>query len=175
MPVQQTSHDAYKASKPNSAVMEARILVHLEARGVEGATDEEMDITFGTEQTRSNRPSRLALVKRGFVRDSGLRRPTRSNRKAIVWMWVPLEEREAQASAAARDALAAKIRRRVAKLSLAKLKLLQESLTALEAEPEPEVEPEPKAGPEPEPALEGVEPEPDTLVDWFETFLDQAP
>ena len=83
--VQSTSLEAYEASKPRVSEMEARIVAYLQDRGSEGATDEEMDIAFGTEATRSNRPTRNALTKRGQVVNTGTKRKTKSGRRAIVW------------------------------------------------------------------------------------------
>lgn len=84
--IQKTSRDAFDASKSKTKQMEHRILHHLEGCGEGGATDEEMDIAFGTEKTRSNRPTRHALTKRGRIVKSGRTRKTQSGRAAIVWI-----------------------------------------------------------------------------------------
>lgn len=86
--MQDTSLEAYaEATKePKKGEWLEKILKFLEERGIEGATDEEMDISFGTGASRTNRPHRLSLVKQGSVVNSGKRRPTRSGRSAIVWV-----------------------------------------------------------------------------------------
>lgn len=65
--------------------LEGLVLESIRARGVEGATDDEVEGATGlTHQCASAR--RRALVLKGLVRDSGQRRATRQRRRAIVWV-----------------------------------------------------------------------------------------
>lgn len=50
----------------------------------DGATDEEIDRCCRL--SRTLRPRRVALVRRGLVRDSGRTRVTTSGRRATVWV-----------------------------------------------------------------------------------------
>ena len=54
------------------------------AGGFFGLTDEDIATLTGLSPNTA-RPRRVALVMKGLVEDSGLRRKTRSGRKAIVW------------------------------------------------------------------------------------------
>ena len=94
----ETSREAYKKSSERVSEMKKRILSYLKSVGENGATDEEMDIPLGTTATRSNRPTRLALVESGLVRDSKERRETSSGSKAIVWVLTPEDEVQDQKS-----------------------------------------------------------------------------
>lgn len=50
----------------------------------DGCTDDEMQVILGMNPS-TQRPRRIELVERNFVEDSGLRRPTRSGKPAVVW------------------------------------------------------------------------------------------
>ncbi|MFA4972932.1 MAG: hypothetical protein WC683_09980 [bacterium] len=50
-----------------------------------GATDEEMQTATGMNPS-TQRPRRCELVEMGKVRDSSNTRPTKSGRKAVVWV-----------------------------------------------------------------------------------------
>ena len=119
--IQKTSRDAYDASKSKSKQMEHRILRHLEECGDVGATDEEMDIVFGTEKTRSNRPTRHSLTKRGRIVKSGRTRKTQSGRAAIVWVLKEHADFDTEASAE-RDELLKLARRKVKMMSVEQLR-----------------------------------------------------
>lgn len=80
-----TSHDAAVQIKPEAATLRARVLDTIKAAGDSGATDDEIEQATGlVHQTASARRRELALG--GKIVDSGQRRPTRSGRKAIVWV-----------------------------------------------------------------------------------------
>jgi len=61
-----------------------RVFLVVQAR-VLGATDEEIQVATGI-NPNSQRPRRVELVDRGYIKDSGRRRKTRSGRSAIVWV-----------------------------------------------------------------------------------------
>ena len=85
MPIRSTSVAAKKSMKPFAAAQVDHVLDFIVRRGKKGATLEE--IANGTRiKLQSVCPARLMLEKHGFVVDSGLRRPTSSGRKAIVWV-----------------------------------------------------------------------------------------
>jgi len=54
------------------------------ASGDDGMTDEEMQDATGM-APNTQRPRRVELVRDGSVIDSGIRRNTKSGRKAVVW------------------------------------------------------------------------------------------
>lgn len=114
--IQKTSRDAYGSSKSKTKQMEHRILCHLKECGDAGSTDEEMDISFGTEKTRSNRPTRNALTKRGRIVKSGKTRKTQSGRAAIVWVLDEYASPDAETSTE-RDDLLKLARRKIKAMS----------------------------------------------------------
>lgn len=80
-----TSHDAAVQIKPEAATLRARVLDVITKAGDTGATDDEIEQVTGlVHQTASARRRELALGSK--IVDSGQRRPTRSGRKAIVWI-----------------------------------------------------------------------------------------
>ena len=92
----ETSRTAWLLSETRKARLASKILNILTQRGEVGATDEELDDLMGTADSRSSRPARLHLRNDGYVRDSGVRRMTRSDRPAIVWVLTPEDEVAAQ-------------------------------------------------------------------------------
>ena len=80
-----TSKNAAHAVR--SVTPKLRTLVHtwLIERGEAGATDEEIQEGLAI-SPNTQRPRRVELQRSGAVTDSGKRRPTRSGRKAIVWV-----------------------------------------------------------------------------------------
>lgn len=78
-----TSTQAADAIKPDASRLRSLVLVAIRER--DGLTDEE-----GTDATglppSTYRPRRVELVQSGLIRDSGRTRPTRSGRKAVVWV-----------------------------------------------------------------------------------------
>ena len=80
-----TSRAAAKLIEPKAANLRQRVLAELQVRGSFGATCDELEQAFGmSHQTVSARCRELNMT--GKTRDSGQRRPTRSGRKAIVWV-----------------------------------------------------------------------------------------
>lgn len=80
-----TSCAAARAIKPAARTIGAAVLRFLVARGLQGATDEEVQLALGI-RVQTQTPRRGELCKAGLVRDSGLRRPTTSGRMATVWV-----------------------------------------------------------------------------------------
>lgn len=90
MTVAATSHSAKRSiTKGVSKKHKRQILEYVMGRGKRGATIEEIQIGTGIKlQTVCAR--RKELDDKGFVVDSGLRRPTTSGRTATVWV-APIE------------------------------------------------------------------------------------
>jgi hypothetical protein len=80
-----TSAAAADSMKRKALLLRERVLESIGARHSEGATCDQIEIALGlTHQTCSARFNELA--KAGAIVDSGNRRPTRSGRKAIVYV-----------------------------------------------------------------------------------------
>lgn len=79
-----TSKAAAESVEPDLGRLEGLVLSHISSRGLLGATDDETEVALDlSHQTASAR--RRRLVQLGRVVDSGMRRKTRSGRKAVVW------------------------------------------------------------------------------------------
>lgn len=80
-----TSRTAGRMAKVSAATLRADVLAFLRLRGVEGATDEEiqeaLDLPGNTE-----RPRRGELVRMEMVEDSHRTRKTHSGLLAVVWI-----------------------------------------------------------------------------------------
>jgi hypothetical protein len=80
-----TSQQAAKDKLPTAMSDEARVLAFIDKCGGHGATDDEIEVALQMlHQNASAR--RYALASKGLVVDSGVRRRTRSNRRAVVWV-----------------------------------------------------------------------------------------
>lgn len=74
-----------KRSKPMSD--RQRVLEAFKRAGSRGLTDQELDtVTPKSFSENTSRPRRIDLLADGFLKDSGMRRPTRFGRPAIVWV-----------------------------------------------------------------------------------------
>ncbi len=78
-----TSRAAAEAVAPKFGTVMLKVLEHL-AFYPHGLTDEEGQQISGM-QGNSYRPSRVTLMDRGFVVDSGNRRKTHQHKDAVVW------------------------------------------------------------------------------------------
>ena len=79
-----TSQEAAAAIKPETARLRLMVLNAI-SNATDGLTDEEgIDLT-GL-QPSTYRPRRIELCQAGRLRDSGRTRPTRSGRKATIWI-----------------------------------------------------------------------------------------
>lgn len=87
-----TSVAAAKQIEPITGALRLAVYAMLVSRGWVGATDEEMQDALEM-APNTQRPRRIELVEDGWVRDSGRTRPTRSGRKAVVWVVARTETR----------------------------------------------------------------------------------
>lgn len=78
-----TSQEAAEQIMPKAGTLRAMILEYLQARGVQGATDHEIQQALGLEGS-TQRPRRVELYRMGLIKESG-QRETKSGRKATVW------------------------------------------------------------------------------------------
>lgn len=85
--VRATSHAAGKEVKRSgrAGTLRARVFVQILRSGVDGATLDELEQIMGV-PGNTLRPRRVELHEKGFVIDSGKRRPTRTGKDAIVWI-----------------------------------------------------------------------------------------
>lgn len=80
-----TSRDAAISVIPVVRGIQAQLLDCIRKQGAHGITDDEMEQLLGLKhQTVS--AQRRQLVKQGYIHDSGKTRPTRSGRRATVWV-----------------------------------------------------------------------------------------
>lgn len=80
-----TSVAAAESVRASAPGLRERVERFVRRREEHGATDDEIEIASGlAHQTISARRRELVLL--GCLRDSGLRRPTRSGRSATVWV-----------------------------------------------------------------------------------------
>jgi predicted ArsR family transcriptional regulator len=87
MPARSTSVAALHSVRP-AASQRKRIFQFILKNGAYGATVDEITVNLGlSNQTAC--PRRQELEKRGYLVDSGIRRPTRTGRQAIVWVVPP--------------------------------------------------------------------------------------
>lgn len=78
----ETSRDAAASIRRHLPALESRVLVFIAGR--DGTTNDEIELALGMNGS-TVRPRVVELRARGLVEDSGVRRPTRSGRPAIVW------------------------------------------------------------------------------------------
>ena len=81
----ETSKAAADAIVGDSRTLRARVFGFLIERGVDGATDEEIQHALGM-ACQTETPRRRELVKMHLVRDSERKRKTSSGRRAKVWI-----------------------------------------------------------------------------------------
>jgi hypothetical protein len=80
-----TSRAAAEAIEDRAPGKQARVLACLLLRGLEGATDEEVQDLLRM-SPNTERPRRIELVRMGLCRDAGRSRRTRAGRMATVWV-----------------------------------------------------------------------------------------
>lgn len=79
-----TSRAAGESMRHRMAALRAQIYCLIQGAGERGLTADELEVLTGlSHQTCSPRPGELRDL--GVIEDSGMRRPTRSGRAAIVW------------------------------------------------------------------------------------------
>ena len=79
------SFAAAQAIEPSRNTLREAVFAAIRDRGAAGATDDELQCSLGMNPS-TERPRRVELVEAGRVLNSGLTRPTRSGRKATVWI-----------------------------------------------------------------------------------------
>lgn len=91
-----TSWLAARSTSPKSTreLYNDIVFVATSNQKITGVTDEELIHVLTEQMSRTYTPSgirtrRAELVEAGWIRDSGVRRETRSGRPSIVWEWVP--------------------------------------------------------------------------------------
>lgn len=85
-----TSRQAAEDAKPGAATERRKVLLYLQSRGEDGATDEECQLALSMNPS-TQRPRRVELVRSGLVKDSGRKRRTASGREAVVWTVATVE------------------------------------------------------------------------------------
>jgi hypothetical protein len=83
--MRETSLDAYASVRPSLPAKEARFLQLIRWSEDYGYTLSELAFTTGV-LLQSACGTRLALEKKGLIKDSGKRRKTPTGRNAIVWV-----------------------------------------------------------------------------------------
>jgi hypothetical protein len=84
----ETSREAAELIEPSSSTLRGRVYAFVSECGEEkGATDDEMQVALRMNPS-TQRPRRVELWRAGLVRDSGVKRPTRTGRRAVVWVVV---------------------------------------------------------------------------------------
>ena len=84
-PHSETSREAAEAIEPDLGTLRGRVLAHIRECGPRGATDDEVQVALRMNPS-TERPRRVELWERGWVFRTDQTRPTRSGRKATVWM-----------------------------------------------------------------------------------------
>ena len=80
-----TSKAAAQAILPRAGTQRGRVYSHIKAAGINGCTDEEVQIALGI-RVQSETARRVELTQSGFVVNSGRTRRTESDRQATVWV-----------------------------------------------------------------------------------------
>lgn len=80
-----TSKEAAIRALPKAGKDRRKVLDFITNQGAIGATDDELEVALGLKSSTA-RPRRYGLRNDGWIKDSGLRRNTRSGRAAIVWV-----------------------------------------------------------------------------------------
>lgn len=78
----ETSREAAESIEEAGGALRGRVLGALRTRGA--MTDGELQ-EFLAMDPSTERPRRVELVRMGLVRDSGVRKPTPSGRRATLW------------------------------------------------------------------------------------------
>lgn len=81
----ETSLEAAESMKDSAASLRASVYRYILSRGIDGATDEEIQDALGMDGS-TQRPRRWELVKSGRVKDSMQTRRTARGRRAVVWI-----------------------------------------------------------------------------------------
>jgi hypothetical protein len=85
VPGSPTSAAAAQAIRPSAATLRQQVFDFIMGRGIDGATDEEIQIALGMGGS-TERPRRRELQLAGLIVESGEIRPTATGRAATVWV-----------------------------------------------------------------------------------------
>lgn len=80
-----TSREAAEAIEPDAESLRGVVLAYIRRRGREGATDDEIQVALDMNPS-TQRPRRVELWEAGLVERTSATRPTRSGRRATVWV-----------------------------------------------------------------------------------------
>ena len=80
-----TSAAAAAAIRKDTSRLRMEVYRCIKRRGKRGCTDEEGEEALGL-GGNTYRPRRVELVAKGWIEDSGRKRPTQSGRMATVWV-----------------------------------------------------------------------------------------
>ena len=83
--LQRTSVEACRKIEPEIGSINRKVYEFIMARGLNGATDQEIETTLRLDGN-TVRPSRGSLVKKGLVMDSGKTRQNAKGNDCIVWV-----------------------------------------------------------------------------------------
>jgi transcription initiation factor IIE alpha subunit len=81
---QRTSIAAAQKVLPKTGSLRRKVYEYILNQGLRGATDQEIEKALHIEGN-TVRPTRISLVKDGFIMDTGLTRKNQHNNDCIVW------------------------------------------------------------------------------------------
>jgi hypothetical protein len=81
---QRTSIAAAQKILPKTGSLRRKVYEYILNQGLRGATDQEMEITLNIDGN-TIRPTRISLVKDGFIMDTGTTRKNQHGNDCIVW------------------------------------------------------------------------------------------
>lgn len=81
----ETSAAAAGEIKESARSLRFKVYAYIKQRGAKGATDEEIQDALGM-QLQTEVPRRRELVMKGLIVDSGIKRLTKSRRRAAAWV-----------------------------------------------------------------------------------------
>jgi transcription initiation factor IIE alpha subunit len=81
---QRTSIAAAQKVLPKTGSLRRKVYEYILNQGLRGATDQEMEITLNIDGN-TIRPTRISLVKDGFIMDTGTTRKNQHGNDCIVW------------------------------------------------------------------------------------------
>lgn len=80
-----TSRKSAQEIEFTAETLRARVYRRIVNCGERGATDDEIQMTLRMEGS-TQRPRRVELQEKGWIKDSGKTRKTRKGREAVVWV-----------------------------------------------------------------------------------------
>jgi hypothetical protein len=80
-----TSREAAELIEPDAESLRGEVLAYIRRCGATGATDDEVQVALSMNPS-TQRPRRVELWKAELIERASAKRPTRSGRKASVWV-----------------------------------------------------------------------------------------